>query len=93
MKIHTDAAAHRVVIVIAAVLATLAAWAVPTASAASASGTHSRSGPCVRASVLAFRDRHAIADRTHFVGAVDVALAHRHTPCAALVDYLKLSAA
>lgn len=92
MKIHTDAAARRLA-VIAAVLTAVAAWSAPIASAVSTSRSHSPSGSCVRASVLAFRDRHATADPARLAGALDVALAHRHAPCAALVDYLKQSAA
>ena len=93
MKIHTDAAARRAVVISAALVA-LAASGAPMASAAPAShNTHSPSGSCVRASVLAFRDRHAMADRIHLAGAVNAALKHNQAPCAALVDYLKQSAA
>jgi hypothetical protein len=87
---------------VAVLSATLAALAVPAVSAhaavvpprAGASvAAHSPSGTCVRATVLAFQNRHQLGTTDHLAEALGIALAHRHTACPALVDYLKQTTA
>jgi hypothetical protein len=92
MKIRTSAVARRA----AVVPATLAALIVPVAAHAAACPvsqapliTHSPSGSCLRATLLAYQDRHVLSDSTHLAGAFGAALTHRHAACPAVVDYLK----
>ena len=91
--------------VVSAALATLSALATLAAPAASAHAAavpqpnsvtvaaHSPSGTCVRATVLAFQTRHTLGTADHLAEALGVALAHRHSACPALVDYLKQTSA